>query len=309
MDDLRSKDSSQDVADHAANAVDSENVEGIVNANEKLELGSKVAADGANDANDDAGPRSNIARRRSNRHQASNSPRAESNRAPFLLQTVIQQDPSDASDRSSQVGHEAGHDSAEVHAQCRAAVEAEPADPEEDGADDDVCDAVRAVRQAAVLVVAGALAQHDAVGEGAGSRGHVDGTAAGKVVVGQLGEPAVCVPGPVGDGVVDDGGPDEHEDDGGEHAAAVSDGTDGEGGTGVYVSWFSPFHVFISSHTRERRQNTLKEYSRNSRKHALVQAKQDIGQVGRAIRLSQRLHQAKLGEIAQKSISSSRKGE
>lgn len=60
----------------------------------------------------------------------------------------------------------------------------------------------------------------------------MDGAAAGEVVVGQLGEPAVGVPGPVGDGVVDDGGPDEHEDDGGEHAAAVSDGTDGESGTG-----------------------------------------------------------------------------
>lgn len=57
----------------------------------------------------------------------------------------------------------------------------------------------------------------------------MDGAAAGEVVVGELGEPAVGVPGPVGNGVVDDGGPDEHEDDGGEHAAAVSDGTDSEG--------------------------------------------------------------------------------
>lgn len=70
------------------------------------------------------------------------------------------------------------------------------------------------------------------------------------------------------------------------------------------------FLFSISSHLQEREKTcTLKKYSRNSRKHALIQAKQDIRQVGRAVRLSQRLHQAKLGEIAEKRISGSRKGE
>lgn len=63
----------------------------------------------------------------------------------------------------------------------------------------------------------------------------MDGAAAGEVVVGELGEPAVGVPGPVGDGIVDDGGPDEHEDDGGEHAAAISNSADGEGRTVCFI--------------------------------------------------------------------------
>lgn len=87
---------------------------------------------------------------------------------------------------------------------------------------------MRAVGETLGFGVAVSLAEHDAVGEGAGARGDVDGTAAGEVVGGEFEEPAVGVPGPVGDGVVDDGGPDEDEDDGGEHAAAISDGTDGE---------------------------------------------------------------------------------
>lgn len=72
--DLRSEDAGQDVTDHSTDAMDGENVKSIVNANKELELGSKVAADGANHANDEAGPRSNITRRRSNRHEAGNSP-------------------------------------------------------------------------------------------------------------------------------------------------------------------------------------------------------------------------------------------
>lgn len=211
--------------------MDGKDVEGIVNANEELELSGKVTANSTDDTNDEASPRSDETRSRRNRNKSGNGARAEANGAPFLLQTIIEQDPSNTTDRRSQVGDETSHDGANVHAQGGTTVEAEPADPEEHGADDDVCDAVRAVGQAVVLVVAGALAEHDAVGEGAGARGDVDGAASGEVVRGELEEPAVGVPGPVGDGVVDDGGPDEHEDDGGEHAATVGDGTDGEGGT------------------------------------------------------------------------------
>lgn len=216
--------------------MDGKDVEGIVNANEELELGGKVAANSTHDTDDEASPRSHETRSRRNRNKAGNGAGAEANGAPFLLQTVIEQDPSNTTDGGSQVGDEAGHDGADVHAQGGTTVEAEPADPEEDGADDDVCDAVGAVGQAVVLVVAGALAEHDAVGEGAGAGGDVDGAASGEVVRGELEEPAVGVPGPVGDGVVDDGGPDEHEDDGGEHATTVGDGTDSEGGTVNHVS-------------------------------------------------------------------------
>jgi len=53
------------------------------------------------------------------------------------------------------------------------------------------------------------------------------GSPAGEVEAPELVDPARGVPGPAGDGVVDEGCPDEHEDHAGEHAAALTDGSDG----------------------------------------------------------------------------------
>lgn len=54
------------------------------------------------------------------------------------------------------------------------------------------------------------------------------GGSAGEVETAHAVYPARGVPGPASDGVVDDGGPDEHVDDAGEHPTAFSDCTDGE---------------------------------------------------------------------------------
>lgn len=103
------------------------------------------------------------------------------------------------------MGDDTGHDGAEVGAEGAAAVEAKPADPEEDGADDDVGDVVRAVGEAMAGVVAMALAEHETVGESGGARGDVDGGSAGEVETAKFVDPAGRVPGPACDGVVDDG--------------------------------------------------------------------------------------------------------
>ena len=128
--------------------------------------------------------------------------------------------------------HHTGHNSAQIRAQRAPAIEAEPADPQEDSADDDVSDVVRAVRQAMGIVVTVALAEHDAVGQSCRARRDMHGGAAGEVEPAELVDPAGGVPGPTGDRVVDDGGPDEDENYAGEHAAAVGGGSDGEGGAG-----------------------------------------------------------------------------
>lgn len=136
------------------------------------------------------------------------------------------------------MGDDARHDSAQVSGQGTAAVEAKPADPQKDGAEHDVGDIVGAVGQAVDLVVAGALAQHQRVGQGGGARRDVHGGAAGKVEAAHDKGPAVGVPGPVGDGVVDDGRPDEDEDEGGEHAAAVCGGANGKSGAVLFLFLF-----------------------------------------------------------------------
>lgn len=128
-------------------------------------------------------------------------------------------------------------------------------------------DVVRAVGQAVDLVVAVALAQHDGVGECGGTRGNVDGGTAGEVEPTEFKGPAVGIPGPVGDGVVDDGSPDEDKDEGGQHTATVGDGADSEGG-------------------------------RNSGEHALVQTEEQVGYLGAAdAGLAQHLHEAEVGEV------------
>lgn len=97
-------------------------------------------------------------------------------------------------------------------------------------------DVVGAVREAVDLVVAGTLSEHQRVGESGSAGADVHGGTTGEIETAHDKGPAVGVPGPVGNRVVDDGGPDKDEDDGREHAATVSSGTDSEGRTGNQVS-------------------------------------------------------------------------
>ncbi len=113
------------------------------------------------------------------------------------------------------MGDNAGHDGTEVSGESRATVEAEPSDPEENGTEDDVRNVVRSVRETCGLFVSGTLAEHDGESESSGTGGDVDGCATGEIETAELERPTVRIPGPVGDRVVDDGRPDEDEDDAG----------------------------------------------------------------------------------------------
>lgn len=76
--------------------------------------------------------------------------------------------------------------------------------------------------------VTATLAEPERDGEGAGTRGHVDGASAGEVEHAPLEAPAVGVPGPAGDGVVDERGPDEDEDQRGKDPAAFGEAAERE---------------------------------------------------------------------------------
>lgn len=211
--DLRCENAGQQVTDNTTNTVDSEDIQSLINTHHKLELSGKVATDATNDTEDDGSPGGDVTSGGRDGHETRNSAGAETNHGPLLLQTVVEQDPGDAADGSSEVRDDASHDGAHVGGERRAAVEAEPADPQEDGAEDDVGDVVRAVRQAGGLGVAGSLADHDGEGERGGTGRDVHRSATGEVEASHLERPAVGVPGPVRDRVVHYGGPDEHKDD------------------------------------------------------------------------------------------------
>lgn len=79
-----------------------------------------------------------------------------------------------------------------------------------------------------------AFAENHAVGQGRAAGGDLDGAAAGVVEDAVFEGPAVGVPDPAGDGAVDEGGPPEGEDHGGDEAAAFGDGAhDDCGGYGA----------------------------------------------------------------------------
>lgn len=101
------------------------------------------------------------------------------------------------------------------------------------------------------LTVAATLAQHDGVRQSRRAGRDVHGGSASEVEAAHLGDPAGWVPGPAGDGVINDGGPDEHEDDAGQHAAALGDSADGQG-------------------------------DGDGGEHALVDSEQQVGDLGRA---------------------------
>lgn len=208
-----------------------EDIEGVIGAQVELELGGDVAANATDHTEDDGSPGRDVTGGRGDGHETRDGAGAEPDDGPLLLEAVIHQDPGDGADGGGEVGDDAGHDGTEIRGQGGATVEAEPSDPEEDGAEDDVGDVVRSVRETGGFGIAGTLAEHDGEGEGGGTRRDVDGGTASEVETAKLERPTVRVPRPVGDGVVHDGGPDEDEDDAGQDAGAIYSSADGEGGT------------------------------------------------------------------------------
>lgn len=230
--DLRGKDASQEITNNTADTVLSEDIEALINSKNKLELGGKVAADAADETKDKSRPGGDVTSTGGNGNETSNGTRAETNSAPLLLKTVIKENPSKTTSAGSKVGDNTGHGSTVVGGEGGATVEAEPANPQENSSENNVGDVVGAVRETLDLGVASALPEHESVGESGGTGADVDGGTTSKVETAHLEGPTLGVPGPEGNRVVDNGGPDEDEDVDREHASAISDTTNSECGAG-----------------------------------------------------------------------------
>ena len=174
--------------------------------------------------NDHGLTRSNETRGRSDSHKPGNSTRAESNGAPFLLDPVIPKHPSNPSNTGREIGHNARLDSTEVGTECRTAVEPEPPKPEEHGSNNNVRGVVGLVSKS-LSAVSPTLAKVDGDGEGGGSGDDVDRSSSGKVESTESVGPAVGVPCPAGEGVVDTGCRDKDEDEDVDELTMIGDGT------------------------------------------------------------------------------------
>ena len=132
----------EDVADQTADGVLGEDIERVVDAQHELQLRGVVCACCANDAVDDGGPGGHEARAGCDGYKACYDAGAEAHGGPFALEAVVEHAPGDSADAGGEVGYDCGHHGSHVGCEGGTGVEAEPTDPEEDSADDDVCDIV-----------------------------------------------------------------------------------------------------------------------------------------------------------------------
>lgn len=236
----------QEIADEATDSVDGKDVERIVNVKQELELGGIIAGDGSDDSEDDGGPRWDEAGAGSDGDETGNDTTAETDGGPLALEPVVEDTPGQATNAGSNVGDDGSHDRSEVSREGTAGIEAKPSgervstddereygfnylpNPQKDGSEDDVGDIVGTVVQF-VSTVTATFSEHQRVGQSGGARGNVDRGATSKVKTTHVEGPAGAVPGPASNGIVDDGGPDEGEDHGGQDATTLGGSTDGEG--------------------------------------------------------------------------------
>ncbi|KAI3476989.1 hypothetical protein L1887_61419 [Cichorium endivia] len=212
---------SKNVANHTADTVCRKDVERIVVAEQVLEARGKVAGGTADDTEGNGSGSAHVTGSGRDGHETRDGAGAEADGGPLALEPPVPEHPGECTDRRGDLGDHHGLHGTQVGAERRAAVEAEPAEPEEDGAEDAVADVVRAVRQL-LRAVTLALAQEDRDGERSRAGRDVHGRTTSKVkTTHHVGPAKTDVPGPVGDRVVDDRRPAERKDHHGPQARTV----------------------------------------------------------------------------------------
>jgi hypothetical protein len=189
---------------HAGDTVLSEDIEGIVDLDPELDcwllvwvtdgiddgltLGGEVRNDSGGDAKNDAAPGSQETGGGRGSDKTRDDTGAPADHGPLASQAPIEENPGHGGKHGSKVAVPAGHDGTKVGAESRAAVEAEPAEPQEDGAESDERDVVGTEVEHHLLLT---TAKDHRVCEGRASRNNLDGAAASVVHASPLEEPSV----------------------------------------------------------------------------------------------------------------------
>lgn len=227
-----SEEASADVADETTDGVSGEDIEAVIVVEDELELGRPIASSATKNTESDSSGSTDESRSRGDGDESGNGTRAETDDGPLALETPIPEHPGQSTDGSSQVGDDASLNGAQVGGEGATTVESEPSEPEHDRAENDVGGVVWLVCET-LGSVAAALAEVKRDGESGSSGRDVHRGSASKVKSTHDEGPAVGVPGPAGDRVVNEGRPEEGEDqDGAEtcplsNSAHCDDGSDG----------------------------------------------------------------------------------
>ena len=211
VDRLGGEDRGSQHADHAAHTVAGEDVEGIVERGVGAPVGDGVAGDGGDGSDGHGAAHRDEAGGGGDGYEADDRADAGAECADAAASDGVEEDPGEGGGGRGGVGGEEGRDGEVVGGERAAGVEAEPAEPEQAGADEHVGDV--GGRVALALGVVLALAECDGAGEGGDTGRHVDDGSAGEVEHAPLAEEAVRVPGPVADRGVDQEREEDHEEE------------------------------------------------------------------------------------------------
>lgn len=260
-----SEETGQEGTDHTSHTVRGEDVESLVDVEQELELGGKVGTDGSEETNSDGSWSTNVTRSRGDTNKTGDGTGAETDSGELFLESPVEQHPGDGTDRSGEVGNDTGLNSSEVGRESRSTVEAEPSEPEEHRAEDDVGGVVGLVGES-LGTVSSSFTKVDGDSKGGSSRVDVDGCSSGEIETTEDERPTVRVPGPACDGAVDDGEPDEEEDHDGANLGSLGKATNREdSGDELEVVSGEPSRFGRTTHT-EHALVGAEEQSWNSRR-------------------------------------------
>ena len=212
---------------HASDTVLSEHIHRVIDPDPVLDLGREVGNNASGDAEDDRSPGCEESRGGSGGDKARNETGAPADHRPLTCQAPIEKDPSHGAEDTSKVGVPASHRSAKVSTEGRAAVECEPAEPQEDSAKGDEGNVVWAEVEHHLLLAA---SENHRVGERRHTGDDFDRSTTSVVEDTPAEGPTTRSPHPAGDRAVDECGPDEDEDEEGHETATLSDGASDNGG-------------------------------------------------------------------------------
>lgn len=132
------EDACQEGADHAADAVELEDVEALVDAEPLVDILHESADGRGQEPDQRRGPDLHVTRRGRDANEAGDGTFAGTDHTEAAASTdVVHSDPSDDTGRRSSVSVEGSVEGADRAVERRATVEAEPAEPDEDGAQED----------------------------------------------------------------------------------------------------------------------------------------------------------------------------
>ena len=147
------EDAGEEGAAHAADAVQLEDLEAVVDAQELVDVLAEIDEDGGQEANERRAPDGDVAGGRGDADEAGDGALAGADHGELtVVFDVVDQDPADDAGAGGEVGVVGGEHGAHGGVEGGAAVEAEPAEPDEDGAEEDDGHVVRFVEVQGLFV-------------------------------------------------------------------------------------------------------------------------------------------------------------